>query len=68
MFLGVVWGLFERCFWGWFGVYLQGVFGGGLGFTWKVFLGVVWGLLEGCFWGWFGVYLKGVFGGGLGFT
>ena len=44
MFLGVVWGLLEGCFWGWFGVYLKGalvwfgvylkgVFGGGLGFT-----------------------------------
>ena len=29
----VVWGLLERCFWGWFGVYLKGVFEGGLGFT-----------------------------------
>ena len=29
VFLGVVWGLLE----GWFGVYLKGVFGGGLGFT-----------------------------------
>ena len=31
MFLGVVWGLLERCFWGWFGVYLKGVFGGWFG-------------------------------------
>ena len=29
----MVWGLLEGCFWGWFGVYLKGVFGGGLGFT-----------------------------------